>query len=51
MGFTPPYKMSETYRTNIKAKSATTATTLAGQSITAEGVVASGRVDRYDPRS
>ena len=26
MGFTPPYKMSETYRTNIKAKSATTTT-------------------------
>lgn len=42
MGFTPPYKMSETYRTNIKAKKCNYYYTLAGRNITAEGVVASG---------
>ena len=42
MGFTPPYKMTETWRTNIKAKRCNYYYVFANRNITAEGVVASG---------
>lgn len=41
LGPTVPYKMTETYRTNIKAKNCNYYYTLAGRNITAEGVVSS----------
>ena len=42
LGPTVPYKMTETWRTNIKAKNCNYYYTLHGRNITAEGVVASG---------
>lgn len=42
MSTTPPYKMTESYRANIKAKSANYYYTVAGRNITAEGTVAAG---------
>lgn len=42
LGPTVPYKMTETWRTNIKAKNCNYYYTLAGRNITAEGVVSAG---------